>query len=205
MRCGGRDDPYSVQLLARLDEVLEDFAKGADASLALQAPSPLKGLLVHGRAALARAEATLRAVPSPVPLPAAPEAAGDAATEAAGDAAPEAAPAAKKACVSKPRAPLEWATKPRAPVGRPPRCRPVPVPGDTVPADDDKQVAALKAKHNVIVSKLEDQITELKDKLRGSIKNESRMSATRWLPSARRMSSSRSSRRPPRCRSSSRR
>ena len=53
-----------MQLLARLDEVLADFAKGDEASLAMQAPSPPSALLLKGREALAKAAETLK---SPVP------------------------------------------------------------------------------------------------------------------------------------------
>jgi hypothetical protein len=50
-----REDEYSVQLLARLEEVLVDFAKGSEASELLVAPSPQASLLEKGRDILKKA------------------------------------------------------------------------------------------------------------------------------------------------------
>ena len=157
--------------------MLADFAKGGDATLALQAPSPPQAVLAKGRAALKQASEILqRGPPSPVPHAAsnggderaAPDKEPALGEEEGAPDGPDVAPAKKRAAANKRAAdkpPAEREGKKR-PVGRPRK------PADPEQVEESAQVAVLKEKHDDTVRKLEGKIKKLEADLKASVKNE---------------------------------
>ena len=168
----GRDDPFSTQLLERLEEVLVDFAKGDDATQALQAPSPPGAIVAKGREALAKAGAAL----SPPAARAGSSADAPApATDAPAPATDAPAPATDAPDVTDDAPPVHPTKKQKgAGEGAPPRRRPGrPIGNGKAPAaEDSAEFAALKIKHAATVKALESKIEKLSDDLKASIKNE---------------------------------